>query len=562
MASSDATTISPIATVAGERTRVAEQTTASEEESLTSALSERALELPRPETVLREAEAEQARRMAIAGVWFNASGLVVAPLFGGSAHAQILFLVALAFALLLNAWLGYVTLRGRYQSRHSLIYFALAPFSNAAILYHLGVFGPILVVLVLNVYTTCLGYRRRVAHVTFVGAVLPVAVLGGGIALGVLDDVGLISVVRELSGVARGAIVLGLILFLGLVYGQARSTRRIIVASLVERDEAVRTASHREAMFLEARQDLERALHAGGMGRFTDQVLGAYKLGAVIGRGGMGEVYEAVDVASGEVAAVKMILPEVLSRPAYVRRFMREVRIASSLESPHVAKVLAVGDESAPLPYLAMELLKGEDLAQRLRRVDKLPLAEVVTLVEHACRAVDAAATAGIVHRDLKPQNLFAVDGGTTVWKVLDFGVSKIAAGATLTRGEAIGTPQYMAPEQATGAEVDVRSDLYAVAAIAYRALIGIPPFSGGDASEVMIAVTKKMPIRPSVIVAIPDALELVLAVALAKDPDERLQNPTELAKAFAAGADGVISPSLGSRAKRLLETNPWSDVR
>ena len=147
-------------------------------------------------------------------------------------------------------------------------------------------------------------------------------------------------------------------------------------------------------------------------------------------------------VDGGERATVKMPLPEVIGKPTYVRRFLREVAIAASLDSPHVVRMLEVGDESAPLPYLAMELLKGEDLAQILRRRVRLDPTEVIELLSQIGAGLQVAADAGIVHRDLKPQNLFRAEGARLTWKILDFGVSKlIEAGATLTHGEAIGTP-------------------------------------------------------------------------------------------------------------------------
>ena len=214
-------------------------------------------------------------------------------------------------------------------------------FKNGAIIYFLGVFGPILVIFVLNVCMTCLAFDRRVSRATLVGAILPVLTLGGAMALGLIRDPGLMTVLPWVGDAGRGLIVAGMTGFLIMTYGQARRARDVIVASLAERDEAVRMASQREAMFLEARFDLERALQVGGLGRFSDQVLGSYQLGEVIGRGGMGEVYRAQHVETGAAAAVKMLLPEVLARPDYVRRFLEEVRIAASLHSPHVVEVLA-----------------------------------------------------------------------------------------------------------------------------------------------------------------------------------------------------------------------------
>jgi serine/threonine-protein kinase len=487
----------------------------------------------------------------------------VAPFFGGDPLARTIFMSGLVLGLICNLWFWWID---SDEKRHSgtavLAYFALAPIYNSTAAYYLGVFGPIVVVFVLNIFSACLGYGKRVARVAMYASMAPMAVLGPPMAFGWIEDVGLISFGYAMGTTGKLVVVFAFILFLYLVYLQARATRRVVVGSLIDRDDAVRRAAHREAMLLEARQDLERALHAGGMGRFTDQTLGGYKLGAVIGRGGMGEVYEATHADTGEEAAVKMLLPEVLARPEYVRRFMREVHIAASLDSPHVVKVLAMGDESAPLPYLAMELLRGEDLAHRLRRVSHLDAQEVADLVRQAGRAVQAAADAGIVHRDLKPQNLFVTDDPEPVWKVLDFGVSKLVAGVTITQNETVGTPQYMAPEQARGGEVDVRTDLYALGAIAYRALTGLPPFSGHDPSEVMMAVMREMPVRPTLIADVARQIDLVLAIALAKEPSDRFQDGDALADAIEAASAGRLSAELCDRAAALLDAMPWSDVR
>jgi hypothetical protein len=515
--------------------------------------------LPGPEIVLRKAEVEQTRRTAITGVLLNALGLASSLFLGGDHFARLLFVAALSLSLLNNAWLWYASNEHRYSERKLLAYFGIAPVLNAGIIFYLGVFGPISVVFVLNVYTTCLSYARRVALVTLVGSILPFLSLGLAITAGWIADPGLMTATSQIGQLGLVIIVLGFSTFLCLVYAQARSARHLMVASLVERDEAVRRASHREALFLEARNDLERALRAGGLGRFTDQTLGSYKLGAVLGRGGMGEVYEALHTTTGQPAAVKMLLPEVLALPHYVRRFLREVRIAASLESPYVARVIEIGDESAALPYLAMERLYGEDLAQLLRREERLAPAVVVDLVRQVGRGLAAAEAAGIVHRDLKPQNLFFTRD--SVWKILDFGVSKLVErGDTLTGGEAVGTPHYMAPEQARGGDVDARADLYALGAIAYRALTGHQPFKGASTGEVLLAVISTMPVRPSALAQLSRELDPVLAIAIAKNPADRFESPQALADALEAAQAGHLDDALRRRAAKLTATSPWRE--
>jgi serine/threonine-protein kinase len=520
------------------------------------------VDLPSPETVLRTAEIEQSRRMAITGVLFNIIALASWPFIGGDHQAKLIATIGLAGAVIDNAWLWYkASNASRYSQRAVVIYFVVASILNVGIIYFLGVFGPILVMFVLNVYTACLGYDRRVALVTLIGSIAPYIALAAPITAGWIPDPGLMSATAHIGTIGRAIAVASFSIFLCLVYTQARATREVIVTSLAERDAAVRKASHREALFLEARRDLELALQAGGLGRFTDQTLGSFKLGAVLGRGGMGEVYEAVRVKDGTAAAVKMLLPEVLARPDFVRRFLREVRIAASLDSPHVVRVLEVGDESAPLPYLAMERLEGEDLAHILRRQPRLAPDVLIEMVRHVGRGLRAASQAGIVHRDLKPQNLFRTSAEPPIWKILDFGVSKLADhGGTLTEGNAIGTPQYMAPEQARGADVGPPADMYGLGAIAYRAITGKQPFATADVAQVLVSVLVQMPVRPSAVVQVPRDVDLVLAIAIAKEPKDRFESGDALAdaleRAFASRLDG----KLRTRANDLLDALPWQE--
>jgi serine/threonine-protein kinase len=277
----------------------------------------------------------------------------------------------------------------------------------------------------------------------------------------------------------------------------------------------------------------------------------------------MGEVYEGEHVETREPAAIKLLHRNVLSDPAQVQRFTREVRMAASLASPNVVRVLEVADPSAPLPYLAMERMRGHDLAHTLRRKGKLPLSDVCDLVTQIARGLMAARGAGIVHRDLKPQNLFAArqeDGGV-IWKVMDFGVSKLVeTGDTLTKGHVVGTPTYMSPEQARGKKVDHRSDVYALGAIAYRAITGHPAFSGREVLEVLHKVVKRMPVRPSTLLETlhPD-VDRALALGLAKRPRKRFETAEEFAQALRAAVRGELSDALRQRADALMQATPWA---
>jgi len=510
--------------------------------------------------VLRRLEIEQARNNAVTGVLFNVVALIASPFLSGDPLALKIFIGAAATSLLNNAYRWFISTEDRYRESHILIFIAGAMLTNSGVIYYLGVFGPALVIFIIDQYSACLYNGRRIATATLIAGCAPVIGLGGLIALDVIEDPGLVT--------AHGFAPLSLALLGGLyvllmitVYTTTLKTREVTVSSLEELDEAVRLASRREALFLEARQDLEQALRAGGLGRFSDQVLGSFRLGAVLGRGGMGEVYEAVHVETDEPAAVKMLLPEVLSRPDYVRRFMREVRIAQSLDSPHVVEVFEVGDETAALPYLAMERLRGENLAHILRRERRLGKAAALELVRQVALGIGAATEAGIIHRDLKPQNLFLTSGDDGVWKILDFGISKYAdGGATLTGTEILGTPHYMAPEQA-GGDVDARADVYGLAAVAYRALTGRQPFVGSDFTAIVLDVVSKMPVKPtSIATDVHRDIDLALAIGLAKDPNRRFATAAELADAIDAALRGKLSGPLRSRARALLREMPWRE--
>jgi serine/threonine-protein kinase len=209
-----------------------------------------------------------------------------------------------------------------------------------------------------------------------------------------------------------------------------------------------------------------------------------------------------------------------------------------------------------------MERLYGQDLAAFLQQVPRMPLADVLDLVRQVGAGLDAAHKVGIVHRDLKPQNVFRAEVlDRLVWKVLDFGVCKLLeTGGTLTRGLIVGTPQYMAPEQARGDVVDHRADLYALSLIAYRALTGRPPFIVADMRALIAVTASTMPPRPSAVCDLPRALDDVLAVAISKDPGDRFDSAQTLYDALCEAAVGKRSQVVSQRAAAVLERWPWAD--
>jgi serine/threonine-protein kinase len=220
--------------------------------------------------------------------------------------------------------------------------------------------------------------------------------------------------------------------------------------------------------------------------------------------------------------------------------------------------VLGSSDLDAGMPYLVMERLTGQTLGERLRREPRLSPAATLELVRHVARGLDAIAATGIVHRDLKPQNLFCTSDGT--WKILDFGVASLSGDTgTLTRGEAVGTPHYMAPEQAQGLRVDSRADTYALAAIAYRCLTGRYPFTATDTPALLYAVVHRTPARPGALAELPADVDRYFALALAKKPDDRFATAHDVADALAAALDGALDPKLRRRADAYLRKQPWS---
>jgi serine/threonine-protein kinase len=271
----------------------------------------------------------------------------------------------------------------------------------------------------------------------------------------------------------------------------------------------------------------------------------------------MGEVYEAVHEGTHEPAAVKLLRRELLSDATHLARFLREARASGALASPYVVHVLDTSPPEAGLPFIAMERLHGATLAEILRRESKLTPDTLADLVQQAGAGIDAAAAAGIVHRDLKPQNLFRTETGG--WKILDFGVATLAEeSVALTQGGVVGTPNYMAPEQAQGKRVDSRADIYALAAVSYRCLTARHPFVAADTPSLLYAVVHKMPQAPSTLAELHADVDACLAIALAKDPDDRFTSGAELADALAAAVAGSLAPQLRSRAASLLRRRPW----
>ena len=286
-----------------------------------------------------------------------------------------------------------------------------------------------------------------------------------------------------------------------------------------------------------------------------------YAVIRILGEGGMGRVYEAQHTRiQSKKFAVKALHPEFARRADVLARFQREVEAAASINSPHVVGVYDVDQTADGRPFLVSELLEGVELGDHLEREGRVELPWAVGVVRQICQALIEAHSQGVVHRDMKPENVFltgAVDNPLA--KVLDFGISRLDGqqGNTLTKtGFIMGTPSYMAPEQAKGMRVDHRADVYSVGAILYQMVTGTIPFDRSDATATLAAVLTEDPEPPRNLAPdIPEHFEMIIQRAMAREPEDRYQTMAELDAALAAydpSEMGIDEPSRSLRLKPL----------
>ena len=324
-----------------------------------------------------------------------------------------------------------------------------------------------------------------------------------------------------------------------------------------------------------------------------DLVAGKYRLVRLLGRGGMGTVWEGVHESLGTKVAVKFIDSEFASSEEVRQRFVNEARAAARLRSKHVVQVYDQGVSGDGRPYIVMEWLGGEPLDVRLDRVSRLGTSEAAHIVIHVCRALAKAHAAGVVHRDLKPENVFLVhddEDQKDIAKVVDFGIAKfvdaaVPGSSSTQTGAVLGTPQFMSPEQARGLRsVDHRTDLWSVAVIAYRCLTGALPFKGEAMGDLLVNIcTSDPPVPSSVFAGVPPGFDAWTKKALSREPTARFQSAQELGDALAAlcGVDlrigapvssdrgaTVVNPGVGAEVARayaadgIAATTPLHDER
>ena len=291
--------------------------------------------------------------------------------------------------------------------------------------------------------------------------------------------------------------------------------------------------------------------------RIVGTQIAGYTIESKLGRGAMGILYVARQRSPDRRVALKLITPAFAEDQTFRRRFLREAAAAAAIEHPHILPVYAAGDADGTL-YIATRLVEGRDLRTILLLSGQLPLSRAERIVGQVGEALDAAHARGLVHRDVKPGNVLVIertsaDDGDFCY-LTDFGVSTwtaAAAATTLTTGQAVGTANYMAPEQIEGAAVDGRTDLYALGCVLFECLTGRPPFSGRSPAEIMRAHLHEPPPAPSSHRPdLPPSVDAVTDRALRKAPDERYDSCRELATDLRAALaqPAAATPSRGDR--------------
>ncbi len=492
--------------------------------------------------------------------------VLLLPLLDGNLILKRISIAALASLGVVCAWVWYtIQQHNSYTPKVFRIFGWTAAVVSLPITLYLGVLSPTPIVITLGI--TFFAFSMDLFHACAISlfAIFGYATMGALITFGVVDDPGVFAP----SNIGMGERLFMLVMVPSVLLSTlwlSRRSRESMHHAILTAAEATQLAQQKENELVEARHDLEKALKAGSgqSGRYTRALAGSYLLENIVARGAVGEIYRATHDQDGSPAAVKVLQAAALYRSTAVTRFIREGNIARRIQSPHVVKIHEVGEMGDGLPYLAMEWLEGEDLGSVLRRQPKLDLESVRQLLQQVGEGIRLAHEMNIIHRDIKPSNLFRTASSHTTdshWKILDFGVSKLTdSEGTLTRDGLIGTPGYMSPEQARGHDSDHRSDIFSVGAVLYRTLTGHTPFTASNLPQTLFRIVYVNPKNPNKLAKdLPEDISRVLALALAKKPDDRFKSIQDLVDAFEDARANNLSQELRHRADELLLRSPWN---
>lgn len=293
-----------------------------------------------------------------------------------------------------------------------------------------------------------------------------------------------------------------------------------------------------------------------------------YRLDALIGEGGMASVWRAWDLTLQRPVAVKLLFArESHTEEVLVDRFLREARIAASVQHRNVINIVDFGTTVEGQPFMVMELLEGETLAARLRRQKPLPVADVVQIGHLTLRGLGAVHSAGIIHRDLKPENVYLKNEGGVVYpKILDFGISRSIdpphgpkSALTTREGVIVGTPEYMSPEQARGVkQIDYRTDIYSMGVLLYESLTGKLPFTSENVGDLIIKIVtgSTTPVH-ELVPSVPRAVSDVVARAMSRLPGDRFLDAAEMQEALLAASRTALSTTLPTLSNLPPDSGP-----
>ena len=511
-----------------------------------------------PEQGMQLFAARRAWTFSVALFALCAGSVLIVALLGGDPVGQKIHIGGVGLTGLMAAAYA-VRYRNpeRFNTRALMVLTYTSMLANVSGYFYWGVFSAYFGVVTVTGYAFASGAtKRHVVQATGVASashvVIGVMIVGGWVA-----PHALVAASADFSPTAQILVLVLLqVVLIGAILGGLDSQRKMHTI-INEHGNALRDLSQREAQLAEAHEAARDARRVDE-GRYSGETLGRFRVGAIIGRGAMGEVYAAH--ADGVPCAVKVLASHLLSDDAALKRFHREARIIASLDAPNLIHMLEVSPPDAKVPFIAMERLDGQDLGSLLKDKPLWSQADVVEVMRAIANGLHVAHAAGVIHRDLKPANLFAAKMAEgTVWKVLDFGVAKASgADATMTAGQVVGTPGYMAPEQARGETLDARADVYSLAVIAYRMLTGRPVIVPGDLPAMIHEVVYRMPPAPSRLAAVSAHVEAVLIIGLAKSAAQRFASAIAFADALEAAAANRLSRDLVTRAAAIRARTPW----